>query len=65
MEDYYVLEDLVLQEYCMFDDLNFLIWDKNFQLAEVRMEEFVLVGNFPQEYFVLNNLTFMEWEINY
>ena len=29
------------------------------------MKDFVLVGGFIQEFFVLNNLTFMKWERNY
>ena len=29
------------------------------------MEEFVLVGGFLQENFVLNHLPFLKWDINY
>ena len=42
-----------------------MIWEKNFQLVEFRVEDFLLVGDFLQEAFVLNRLPFLKWEINY
>ena len=49
----------------LFGDLHFMKWYINFQWVEVRLEEFVLVGDFLQEIFALNHLPFLKWEINY
>ena len=38
---------------------------EKFQLVEVTAEYFVLVGEFLQETFVLNHLSFLKWEINF
>ena len=37
---------------------------ENVQLVEVRLEGFVLVEDFMQEGFVLNNFPFLKWEGN-
>ena len=44
----------------MFKDSHFLKWETHLKLVEVRLEEFLLVGNSLHEYFLLNDLPFLE-----
>ena len=43
----------------MSEYLKFMKWEKKIQLVEVRVEEFVLVGYFMRDNFVLNNFNFL------
>ena len=54
----FVQEDFVL------DHFHFMIWEKKFQLVELIVSEFVLVGYFVQDYLVLNIFHFMKRDTN-